>query len=322
MPIDVVCPACRHDGSPAPLERAERRWSCPRCGAVYPCLSAPVVAHPLGPFVRAVEPALSPDVSSLVSLAPWLADDAPSMQVLQRLAVATRSHWGDRLSPRVATSWEVWKPFLEVLPSGDVCELGCGAGRVSLELARDGRRVVGIDADPGALSLGVAVRDEGRASGVVREIGATYRDVRIEAPSLAGRDVTFVVADALNPPLRAESFDAVVALNLLDNVRVPATLIGQIDALLKPGGVALLSTPYAWDSAHTDDAERLGGAAGRPYGGQPEAELLRVLQGDLPGATWRFEVLLQEPRVPYVLTRDDRCRFVYDAHVVVVRKPA
>lgn len=322
MPIDVVCPACRHADAPTALARTATYWSCGRCGARYPCLAAPVVAHPLGPFVSALEPALSADVPALVALAPWLADDAPSMQKLQRLAVATRAHWGDRLSPPVDVSWSAWKPFLEVLPGGDLCELGCGAGRVALELARDGRRVVAVDADPVTLSLGVAVRDQGRAPGAVRTIGATYREALLEAPELAGRDVTFVLADALNPPLQAGSFDAVVALNLLDNVRVPATLIGQIDALLKPGGVALLSTPYAWDSAHTDDGERLGGAAGRPYGGAPEEELLRVLQGDLPGATWRFEVLLQELRVPYVLTRDDRCRFVYDTHVVVARKPA
>lgn len=322
MPLDLVCPACRHAGQPTALMRDERLWRCLACGAGYPHTVAPVVAHPLAAFVRAIDPAHGADAATLASMAPWLDDDAPSMQRLQRLSVATRSHWGDRLASPVDVSWTAWKPFLEVLPKGDVCELGCGAGRVALELARDGRRVVALDSDPVALALGVSVRDRGEAGGVVREIGATYRPATISAPELAGRDVTFVLADALNPPVQAEAFDAVVALNVLDNVRTPTTLIGQLDALLKPGGVALLSTPFSWDSAFTDDGERLGGAFGRPFGGDPTRELVRVLRGDVPGASWSFEILLEEPRVPFTLVRDDRTRFVYDAMVVVARKPA
>lgn len=321
MPIDLVCPACRHAGQTTSLLRDGHLWHCASCFAVFPHAVAPVVAHPLAPFVQALDAAHGPSPTTLVTFAPWLEDDAPSMRVLQRLAVATRSHWGDCLAAPVDVSWTTWKPFLDVLPDGDICELGCGAGRVALELASGTRRVVAIDSDPAALALGAAVRDSGEARGAVREIGATYREALVRAPHLAGRDVTFVLADACNPPLHAEAFDAVVALNILDNVRVPTTLIGQIDALLKPGGVALLSTPYAWDSMHTDDGERIGGARGRAFGGAPEAELKRVLRGEIPGSPWGFEILLDEPRVPFTLTRDDRTRFVYDAHVLVVRKP-
>ena len=148
MPMSLVCPACRHAGGPAFVERETRvRWTCRGCGACYPGALAPVVAYPLAAFVRALEPAWVADVSTLVAMAPWLSDDAPSMQALQRLSVATRSHWGDCLTPPVDVSFSAWRPFLEVLPAGgDVCELGCGAGRVSLELAVDGRRVVGVDA--------------------------------------------------------------------------------------------------------------------------------------------------------------------------------
>lgn len=320
MPIDLVCPACRHVGQATSLVYDDHRWWCASCSAVYPHTVAPVVAHPLAPFVQAIDPAHGASPATLVALAPWIEDDAPSMRLLQRLSVATRSHWGDCLAEPVEASWAVWKPLLDALPNGDVCELGCGAGRVALELATDNRRVVAVDSDPAVLALGTAVRDSGEARAAIRQIGATYRDVVVKAPHLAGRDVTFVLADACNPPLQAEAFDAVVALNVLDNVRVPTTLVGQIDALLKPGGVALISTPYAWDSSHTDDGERIGGALGRAFGGAPEDELRRVLRGDVPGATWAFEIRLDEPRVPFTLTRDGRTRFVYDTHVLVVQK--
>lgn len=323
MLMPIVCPACRHaHPSPSALTRRDGGWFCGVCTAFFPQTLAPIVAHPLGPFVQAVGDAHGADVPTLVSLAPWLADDSAGAQMLSRVAVATRAHYGDRVSPSVQASWATWRPFLDVLPTGgDLCELGCGAGRIALELAVNGRRVVALDSDPATMALGVGLRDFGRAQGAVRVVGATYRDAVIEAPELAGREVTFILGDALNPPLPAEGFDAVVCLNVLDNVRVPSTLIGQIDALLKPGGVVLLATPYAWDSLHTEDGARIGGASGRPFGGNPPDELVRLLRGDAPGIPWALEILLDERVVPYTLARDERTRFVYDTHVIIARKP-
>ena len=316
----LVCPACRESAPPQPLASVPGHLRCARCDAVYPVAVAPIVAHPLAPFVRALQPDLAaPSPAAARALVPFLADDDPLARRLQRVSVAARSHFGDRLSPRQPAAWSTFAPFLELLPGGEVVELGCGAGRVTLELANAKRSVVAIDSDPAVLALATSVVERGEAEVLLRRVGADYAPARIVAPELQGRPVTFALADALNPPLPAESFDAVVALNLLDNVRVPSTLVGQVDALLKPGGLALFSTPYAWDSAHTDDGERLGGAPGRPFGGRPEDELRRLLSGagQLP---WSFEIVREDERVPWTLVRDERCRFQYELHVVVARK--
>src|SRR5690606_37764295 len=110
MPLDLVCPACRHHGPPQVLHREGGAWRCEGCGSTYPHTVAPVVARPLAPFVRAIAPAHA-RASDLLPLAPWLEDDAPEARLLQRLAVATRAQWGDRLAPARDAAWSAYAPF-------------------------------------------------------------------------------------------------------------------------------------------------------------------------------------------------------------------
>lgn len=318
----IVCPACRDHEPASVLARALDAWSCARCNTRYPCLDrVPVVGARPVELMRAIASERPGDAAEERRLAPWLSDDQALARRMQRVSVAARAHWGDCSDPASAPAWTAFTPFLARLPRGDVAELGCGAGRVAFELATPGRRVVALDTDPAVLALAESIRREGMAHTSLREIGATYRPATIRAPAHRGRDVTFVLADALEPPLAAGSFDAVVALNVLDNVRVPTTLLGQLDALLAPGGTLLLSTPFSWDSAHVDDGQRIGGAEGRPFGGDPVEELRRVLDGTALGAPWRFEIE-DEADVTMTLVRDARCRFVYDVRVVLARKAA
>ena len=103
-------------------------------------------------------------------------------------------------------------------------------------------------------------------------------------PGLLGVDLDWILlgdypgrrllADALEPPLPGAAFDAVVALNLLDSCRDPALLLQQMDALLAPGGVLVLASPFAWDAAITPPAAWLDAAsvqdflASRGYSGR------------------------------------------------------
>lgn len=314
----LVCPACRHART---LSVRDGLAACAHCRAAFPLLAGlPALAHPVGAFVRGLDdsrPGL-PDEERV--LAPFLADDAPLSRRLQRTSVAARAHFGDRTGGADESAWRTFSPYFQHLPRGTLLELGAGAGRLSLELAGDRREVVALDTDPAVLAIGARIEERGETELLLRTIGATYAPARIRAPELRGRPVTFVLGDALDPPLTAGTFDAVVAMNLLDNVRAPSTLLGQVDALLKPGGTLLLSTPYAWDSHQVDDGERIGGAAGRPFGGDPATELRRVLTADGLDVPWRFELVRDDPHVPWTLVRDARCRFQYDLHVVVARK--
>lgn len=50
-----------------------------------------------------------------------------------------------------------------------------------------------------------------------------------------------IVGDAADPPFEAESFDAVLLLNVLDSTRSPRLVLGQANALLRSGGKLIIS---------------------------------------------------------------------------------
>jgi SAM-dependent methyltransferase len=107
------------------------------------------------------------------------------------------------------------------LPAGSrVLELGPGAGRVTVELARRGHRVVCID--PAAAML---QNTEARA--------------RAEA---VGDRIETVVADAHALPFPDGSFAAVVAVGVLPWLERPAAALAEIRRVLRPGGSAVLTS--------------------------------------------------------------------------------
>jgi SAM-dependent methyltransferase len=55
-----------------------------------------------------------------------------------------------------------------------------------------------------------------------------------------------VVADALQLPFRAESFECVFCTEMLEHVPDPATAVGEIRRILRLGGVCILTTRFCY----------------------------------------------------------------------------
>jgi 2-polyprenyl-3-methyl-5-hydroxy-6-metoxy-1,4-benzoquinol methylase len=66
-----------------------------------------------------------------------------------------------------------------------------------------------------------------------------------------------VVADGVTPPFRAESFDAIFSINVLEHVPNPAGFARACATLLKPGGLFLAVTPNGDVAWLLDMLERL-----------------------------------------------------------------
>jgi SAM-dependent methyltransferase len=126
----------------------------------------------------------------------------------------------------------------------------------------------------------------------------------------------FLVADALDPPFSAESFDFVAALNLVDNVHLPLVLLGQMDALLSPGGCLLLGSPYEWRTELADPREWL------------ETEELdapgmvrRIIEGAIfPQMGLQYEVAEEMAQVPWPLRHHSRHWSLFLVHLIKARK--
>jgi SAM-dependent methyltransferase len=97
-----------------------------------------------------------------------------------------------------------------------VLDLGCRSGALTSHFL-EGNEVVGLDVDRAALARAAAL------------------------------GIEIVEADVEDPlPLEDESFDAVVAGELLEHLRFPEVLVSEARRVLRPGGVFVGSVPNAY----------------------------------------------------------------------------
>ncbi|MEU6106265.1 class I SAM-dependent methyltransferase [Streptomyces flaveolus] len=147
-----------------------------------------------------------------------------------------RRAWAARLR-----SWLPGRP-------GDVLDLGCGTGSLSLLAAEQGHRVTGVDLSPAMLELARA--------------------------KLAGRDAVFLAGDAGAPPVGGGRFDAVLVRHVLWMLPDPGRVLAHWRELLRPGG-RLVLIEGVWGSVTPVGipAGRLTGLLA-PLGGQVRVERL------------------------------------------------
>ena len=102
--------------------------------------------------------------------------------------------------------------------TGEILDIGCGAGLLTEALAKAGFPVLGLDAAPAAIAAAKA-----HASG--QDLPLRYRGGRIE--TLIEEQMTFPV---------------ITALEVIEHVPDPARFLAGLTAALKPGGLLVVST--------------------------------------------------------------------------------
>lgn len=119
---------------------------------------------------------------------------------------------------------------LDVRYGHRVLDIGCGAGRHSFEALARGARVVSADLDDVALKdvaqMGAAMIAEDQAP-----LGATLNCTR---------------ADALSLPFGDESFDRIVASEVMEHIPDDERALGELYRVLKPGGTLAVTVPRRW----------------------------------------------------------------------------
>lgn len=311
----VICPGCRRLDDALhlqTLEPAGEVLAC-ECGRRYPVIDGvPIVLGDPGPYLRSEATAvLERDVSHDVAaaLVEYGADDAPYARLLEHVSTYVDAHWGDRADPPDGFAATAILERLAMRPAvRDAVELGCSAGRMAAELVRNAERVMAIDLQFATLRRARRLLAGEPLAYGRRMVGRHYARVTTRAGDLATDRVRFVCSDAVDPPLVPGHYDRVVALNLVDSVREPATLLAVLDGLCAPNGEVILSSPYSWQSGIVDDAARLGGA--NPAG---------AITTWFANRGYRVE---DQDDLPWSLRRDARSVITYRTHYVRVRKPA
>lgn len=133
--------------------------------------------------------------------------------------------------------------------------LGAGLGREAWEAA-SGTTIL---AEAHAPSLMIARRllREGEVSLPIPVDAHRWQEVHLRVPQAARVKAAMICCDIHNPPFEAESATSVVATNVVDSVSNPYLMLSQAHALVSPGGLLSLTTPFAWSEDITPRASWL-----------------------------------------------------------------
>ena len=345
----IVCPRCRRPGEggmiQAPLRTKqvcrkegdfylEGLLECadPVCGATYPVVDGvPVVLKDIGSWWRHAKPALS----EARAVGPEIRGYFETLEGNGREEIEGRSllgsymdfHYGEFTGAPAApdpaacaSNGAYWETVVGMarpksgMRYGRSLDLGSSVGRFTFEVARFSDLAVGLDLDFGKVTAAARIQRNRNVAHERREHGRSFR--RIEGAFDPPQNVLFLVGDALDPPFPAGSFDLVGALNLLDNVGVPLMLLGQMDALLRDGGIMLLGNPYEWRTEIADPAEWL-----ETETVDAPSFLRRILEGvELARTGLRFTVEEEHTEVPWILRGHARRWTLFLSHMIKARK--
>jgi SAM-dependent methyltransferase len=116
-----------------------------------------------------------------------------------------------------------------VKPGDLVLDLGCGAGRHAFEAYRRGARVIAADLNHQELP----------------PVAGLFHAMRAEGEAAPPAQATALTADATGLPFADDTFDAVIASEILEHVPGDVAAFAEIARVLRPGGTVAVTVP-AW----------------------------------------------------------------------------
>jgi putative 4-mercaptohistidine N1-methyltranferase len=131
-------------------------------------------------------------------------------------------------------------------------DLGCAVGRSSFELARHFDEVIGIDFSHRFIDAARTLQRDGEMRFQAPREGLARDEFRVAlAADIPRERVHFETGDAC--ALRGDlgAFDLVLMANLVDRLPDPARCLAQLPALVAPGGVLVITSPYTWLEEYT-----------------------------------------------------------------------
>jgi SAM-dependent methyltransferase/uncharacterized protein YbaR (Trm112 family) len=194
-------------------------------------------------------------------------------------------------------------------------DLGCSVGRFTFELAKKSKLAVGLDSKYVSVHQACMLQ---RSKGKIKftQKTRTLASQEVTGKFDASQNVFFLVGDALDPPFRMESFELVFALNLVDSIRVPLILLGQMDALLKPEGTLIIGSPYCWNPQTTDPVEWL--ETETADGHQTVKE---ILEGKTQKqCDFKYKIEKEIRNLPWTLKNQDSYFSVFLVNLLVAQK--
>ena len=142
-------------------------------------------------------------------------------------------------------------------------DLGCATGRASFELAKTFDKVEGIDFSARFVQVGSKLQEDGYIAFQSVEEGELVSHKKVTIQDFGYEDVkdkvSFWQGDACNMKPNFNSYDLVMATNLIDRLYNPRLFLDTIDERLNEDGILVITSPYTWQESSTDKEFWLGG---------------------------------------------------------------
>ncbi len=183
-------------------------------------------------------------------------------------------------------------------------DLGCAVGRSSFELARRFNDVIGIDLSHRFIDSAILLAEQGQLPYRVPTEGELTENRTADLSELGlketARRTHFQVGDAcaLNTA-DLGTFDVVFAGNLIDRLPDPAAFLAQLPALIRPGGLLMITSPYTLLPEFTPRKRWLGGF-------EENGRALSVLDGLRQHLEPDFTLLKPTQDIPFVIRETAR----------------
>lgn len=198
-------------------------------------------------------------------------------------------------------------------------DLGCAAGRATFELAKSFDVVEGIDFSARFIGVGTKLKEVGYVAYSMKTEGELYEKKRVAIEELGYESITervsFWQGDACNLKPNFNSYDLVLAANLIDRLYNPRLFLESIGERLESDGILVLTSPYTWQESSTKKEFWLGGYK------DESGEEIRTLDTLKEILSEKFELIhLQD--LPFIIKETSR-KFQHSiAEVSVWRKIA
>lgn len=144
-----------------------------------------------------------------------------------------------------------------------VLDLGCAVGRSSFELARHFSEVIGIDYSHEFIASANALKAQGALAYERKDMGSLTQTLQASVDANIDRSrLHFEQGDACALPLHIKGFDAVLLANVLCRLPDPVACLERMqgaNALVVPGGVLVMTTPFSWLEQYTPRERWLNG---------------------------------------------------------------
>jgi len=171
-------------------------------------------------------------------------------------------HYGER---KTGGMWNRHNATLDILATAGlknnarILDVGCGLGYLVFDLNRRGYEAIGLDVAPTMIAL----------------CKERARKARIQG-------VQFMIGDVEGTDFSDESFDAVIALGVIEYMESDEPMLQEMFRILKPGGILILNVTshYGYSSSLV-----------------PISERIKRIPGVMPFATWlrRLATLTNAP---------------------------